>query len=290
MEIRFCNPEALQQEIVHLIQSLILPIEEEKIKKIYQVFRARFNGKDYPTDAEIVLYYMRPSSDVVLLQNFGLENTDEFIGIDFPSWFNFDNSKSKLMVVGIDPLRSEEFLRNKISIGSPFGIQDTQYDLIKGKGKSSLYWELISTLAQTYSVYVTDTFKVYFKEQGGNKRSYDCKRFTNPPASTWQEEIHQKIFAEEVRIVKPDAIITLGTHPVRWFTSCKKENFEKLKQMMEKKDAHLMHTNIPVLPFMHLSGQAKGQAMQLYGVSKEIELPNKYVSVINDYFRVRAKV
>lgn len=290
MEIQFCNPGALQQEIVHLIQSLILPIEEEKINKIYEIFRERFNGKDYPADPAIVSYYYRPKCDLELLKNFGIENIDEFIGVDFPSWFNFDNSKPKLMVVGIDPLRSGEDFREMISIGSPFGIQDTHYDLIRGKGKNSLYWELISKLAQTYSVYVTDTFKVYFKEQGGNKRSYDCKRFTNPPASTWQEEIHQKIFAEEVRIVKPDAIISLGTHPVRWFTSCKKENFETLKQMMEKKDNHLMHNNIPVLPFIHLSGQAKGQAMQLYGVSKEIELPNKYVSVINDYFRVRAKV
>lgn len=282
MGIKFCDEHEIKSKVVDLIHSLIINIKEKNINNVYDIFRNVYNGLEYPIDEELRSLYLRQKSEIGLLKNnFLLENTDTHIGVDFPSWFNFSDKKDKIMVVGIDPFRDDRF-KNGISIGSPFGIHDTHYDILHKVKKKDVYWEFIAGLTEKFSVYVTDTFKVYFRENGNaNHRSYNCIRFTNPAVPRWQDEIHQRIFAEEVKIINPKAIITLGIHPVRWFTGCKKENFAQLNQLILK-DERLMNNGIPVLPFIHLSGRSTNQAMKLYGVNKENKLGSKYVSIIED--------
>lgn len=277
MHIEFCNPHPIENAIVKLIQSYIFQANDEEIKKIYGILKNRYDGKCYPEDSSP---YWRPKSDIGLLSTFAIFPEDENIGIDFPSWFNFKEGNKRIMVVGIDPFRKDEVGKDKISIGSPYGIHDTV-----GDNTEDLYWLFVSGLAKNNSVYVTDTFKVYFKEGTGKKRrSYSCKRFTNPPSEHWQDEIHQKIFAEEIALIKPDLIVTLGKIPVRWFTSCKTENFIVLKQLFEQRNDKLFHNGIPIIPLIHLSGLAIPRAKKLYELDKANDLPGKYVSIVEDYF------
>jgi uracil-DNA glycosylase len=288
MGVEFCNDVNLESSIVEMLHSLVIDIEKSSIEKIYKCFRDIYNGRLSYEDSTFLSLIRIPKTERSILKNFYLTDEDTHIGIDFPTWFNYSDSKPKLMLVGIDPLRKMDPLPNKdvfrdiISIGTPYDIHRLK-ELNLSDGHN-LYWNLISKLAENYSIYVTDTFKVFFLKNGNvAHRSYNYKPFTNPTAATWQDEIHQRIFEEEVNIIKPSAIVTLGAHPVRWFTSCKKETFADLKEMVNNKDSRLLRGTVPVLPFVHLSGMARNEAKNLYEVDSIGDLPDKYASIVRNY-------
>ena len=230
MNVEYCNSHPIQEKLINLISRHILTVPQTEIAGVYDIFRNRYQGKDYPEDPQKIQLYFKALSALPLLSNFAIRSTDRYIGLDFPSWFNFTEEKPRVMVVGIDPFRQGNIFEDHISVGSPYALHEKPEE--KEPKNRKPYRELINQLAQKYAVYVTDTFKVYFCENGDHSRnSYKCPRFTNPVAAHWTEEIHQKIFAEEVEIVKPHLIVTLGAHPVRWFSPCKKEPFSDLKAM-----------------------------------------------------------
>jgi ribosomal protein L24E len=280
MRIEFCNEAPIQDKVIDMVQRLILLSSKEEIKAIYDILRKRYNGEEYPTDAEKAKSYFKDHSALALLKNFYIPERSLFIGVDLPSWFNFQLKIPRVMVVGVDPLRNGEKFKDAISIGSPYGIHDDHCKVLMNDSDGSIYWRLISQLAEHYSVYVTDTFKVYFK--CGRKNSSQVSCFTNPKATEWTEEIHQKIFAEEVSIVQPDLIVTLGSIPARWFSSIKDANSQTLKELSDKKDKRLSYNSIPILPLVHLSGRATTTALRLYGVDKVSQLPGKYFSLIHE--------
>lgn len=272
----FCNDHPRKEAILTIVSSLIIKTNKEDVRATYEVFKQTFIDHKYPGELTLQNLYWRQRSEVALLSNFAIHNTDTHIGVDIPSWFNFTEDKPRIMIVGIDPLRSGDNSRDMISIGTPYGLHE---------GKPNVYHSLVSQLAGKFSIYLTDTFKVFFREKGDeNKNSYRCNRFTNPESKTWQEEIHQRIFAEEVKAIDPLAIITLGKKPVQWFTECKNESFETLKRMMERKDERLTYNGIPVLPFIHLSGRGRTQATKLYGVTSK-DLAASYVCAIHDWLQ-----
>lgn len=273
----FCNNENWNNQLTELTRKIFeFPNPEshnilysELIEMYNNQSRPEFLGFDFSYNAIPKFQYIKDHC-----------NQPEFVGIDVPSYFNHSNNgedKKIIMVVGIDPKRSGEEFRKKLSIGTPFGFNT---------GKTKPYWDLIQGLLDdNFTVYLTDTYKVYFKN--GKTESSKIRKFTNPKI-----DIHQEIFANEIKIVDPDLIVTLGTVPRVWFSNLKKGKFS-LKELREisfnKNDSNhsllcysFENEKIPILPLMHLSKRActKTRISEQYGVENEKQLIDEYVRLI----------
>jgi len=278
MEPLFCNNAEWNKELTKLSKEIFKFPKTESYDILYEKLVEMFNDHSKPPFLGFEFsYHAIPRYQY-------LENDirkPEYVGIDVPSYFNHSNNgerKKVIMIVGIDPKRSGGDLQHKISIGTPFGFNS---------GKTKPYWDLVQRLIdKNFTIYLTDTYKVYFKN--GNRQSYTIREFTNP-----KPDIHQEIFAEEIKIVNPDLIVTLGHIPRIWFSSLEKGNFS-FKKLLEissnKNDPN--HSNlyygsegkkIPILPLMHLSGLAatKKRMLEDYQVENKTQLIEKYVEFIN---------
>ena len=193
------------------------------------------------------------------------------------------------MVVAVDPLRREKEHQKKITIGTPFGFNSNQV---------GDYWKFLSALtSQGYTAYLTDTFKMFFRSE--NKVSSEIESYKHPDF-----DIHQEIFAREVKIVKPDLIVTLGTIPRVWFSNLKKGKFnlsdlkdicldvthkehEKLYYKVnyeEKED-----TLVPILPLMHLSRRPVASLRKtIYNLASDSadDLVKKYMDLISQKLKL----
>ncbi|WP_018615267.1 uracil-DNA glycosylase family protein [Segetibacter koreensis] len=273
----FCSNPTWNAKLADLVQEKIFKFDDPQgASNLYEVLSAFYSK--VRTSKEVSLKY--PISFSLIPSFRYVERTAptiEYVGIDVPVYYNYREDTPKIMVVGIDPLRSEPDLQKFISLGTPYAFHLTQHNI---------YWQLMSGLMEqlNLTVYLTDTFKLYFKFQG--KRSYDIAAFTNPEAYG-NGAIHQEIFAREVELVKPDLIVTLGKHPRLWFTSIKepKVSYKRLLEISNNTSdtAHLnlFYNNIPVLPLMHLSPLVRHNTRIInYGVSSNEDIIEKYVEFI----------
>jgi len=170
------------------------------------------------------------------------------IGIDFPILLSKGKNRPILMVCAMDPLREESDDISKIDeIGYwvPFSIinsMESKYN--KSSDRSNL--SFFHTILETYDIYVTDIYKVFYRE--GQNISNNQKEFK-------RLSVHREIFENEIKTVKPHHILTLGNdardaicqildlNPPSWsddiYTTKNKENI-----------------NVIMAP--HISGSARG--------------------------------
>jgi uracil-DNA glycosylase len=277
MSPSFCNNENWNNHLTELSRGIFKFPDAESHNILYCKLKEMFNGNSKPPLLEFDFCYEN-------IPGYRYIENDipkpEYVGIDVPSYFNHSNEGDKkvIMIVGIDPKRNDYNFRSKISVGTPFGFNTSQ---------GGTYWNFVQKLIENnFTVYLTDTFKLYFKN--GNKQSYTIPQFTNP-----EIDIHQHIFAREIKIINPDLIVTLGHIPRRWFSSLEKGkfSFKKLTEIsLDKSDPNhsLLYyaaedRKIPILPLMHLSGRAvtKKRMLEDYGVENKTKLIDKYVDLIN---------
>lgn len=278
MDPSFCNNENWNNQLTELTRKIFkFPNPEshdilysELIEMYNNQSRPEFLGFDFSYNAIPEFHFIKDHC-----------KNPKFVGIYVPSYFNHSNNgedKKIIMVVGIDHKRNGDEFREKLSIGTPFGFNT---------GKTKPYWDFVKGLLDdNFTVYLTDTYKLYFKNV--EKESSKIPKFTNPKI-----DIHQEIFANEIKIVNPDLIVTLGTIPRVWFSNLKKGKFS-LKELLDisfnKTDSNhsFLYCNfedkkIPILPLMHLSKRAitKTRMSEQYGVENEKQLIDEYVRLIN---------
>ncbi len=150
---------------------------------------------------------------VELLQN---KSHISNIGIDLPLSFGEINStNNSTIVVALDPKRNNKSNKiqnqNKenpsISVGSIFNLHS---EAGKNTGKNC-YWDFVSYLTKSSFVYLTDIFKIYyeFTDSTGQKiLSNKDPDFTQKSNVAYEKNI--SILKEEIRIINPKRIITLG--------------------------------------------------------------------------------
>lgn len=139
------------------------------------------------------------------------------IGLDFPTWFYLHPDAPFIMIVAQDPLRSAEwygdkgnkkyhankydgtFLCEGAIVSSPFGLQDAHHREEGNGGKRM--WLLVQALIERgYNVYLTDCRKYFVYNH------VESDKYSTPD----KMEIYRNILMEEIKIIDPKLIVTLG--------------------------------------------------------------------------------
>lgn len=126
------------------------------------------------------------------------------IGIDFPIYLSKGGNKPTLMVCALDPLRNEIENKNpttKVDFWVPFSIINNPINQTKHSEKENLTF--FHTLLNSYNLYITDIYKIFYRE--GNMKSNSLTDFKSLL-------IHKEMLENEIKIMQPDAILTLGNN------------------------------------------------------------------------------
>ena len=165
---------------------------------LFDYFRNQFNGD--VTLSDISLFKNELTDQFALVKN---KNT-RTIGIDFPILLSSGKNRPVLMVCAMDPLRKESndySQDDKISFWVPFSIINS-IDSKNNKSSDRSNLTFFHTLLETHDIYVTDIYKVFFRE--GKRKSNTQKEYTK------ENPVHKDILNNEINIIKPQAILTLG--------------------------------------------------------------------------------
>lgn len=173
-------------------------------------------------------------------------------GIDLPIITSSKaNSKSKLMVIGSEPLRNwNYFIDHELSIYDHIAIS-TPYSLHQQDAKETLYYKIIEHLSKTHKVYLTDLRKIWF---AGFERH---KTFI-------EAQLHNEFLLDEINYVNPECIITFG-----------KNVFDALSSIVKTKNL-----NIKVHYLIHPSQRTQGVGRKTFFEKVGIDI-SKYKYITN---------
>ena len=262
-----------------LIINNVLKVTEGEIDKIYDSW---LETKD-KTGIKTNFVY----SENLIHNNQKIPQDVTVKGIDLPTWFgNYNNQK--IVILGIDPLRSENVFKREnaninedVVIGTPYAFheKDTR------EGWCANYWALIDGLVKDNNfVYCTDIFKTYYYDKTTKTRSYNDKRFIDNLK-------HRDILISELELIKPDLIIVFGgiAHKKLLNKTCPKisQDIFKTKSILK-----LNNTKVDVYTVLHLSRGTRGKTMKEFfnaneistdsiSVENRIECGKKYVELFN---------
>ena len=276
-DIDFCSEESeIFDSVVEICTTCITSLNKRDVLRMYRSWKQGFFDIENSED------FVRCKS--VIAKDFLLPSALSYLGIDFPTWLNFKYSKEirrRIMIVGIDPLRDDENPA-QVSIGTPYALHHKKMR----DGRTGEYWKFIQSLAADYSIYMTDIFKVFFYSGSGKtNRSYRNRNFTT-------NALHQEILAKEIKIVKPDIIITMGNIATKLVLDDRKQRFSPIskRNIFEKKGV-THRSNTEIIPMVHLSGSSrKGQKIFIetnYKLAKVGSNGHLYSEIIKTYLDAR---
>ena len=199
------------------------------------------------------------NDEIIIRDNFSNININDFIGygsllsnkkklenigIDLPIYFgNMLDSKKRVMIVAMDPKRNNQ-KDTKISVGTVFALNSKK----DRETNRNDYWKFIKPLLSNHFVYLTDVFKLYY-ETYTNVNGKQVKLVSNKDSefvfkNSEPFERNKKILEEEINIIAPEIIISLGKES---------ENALKLIQGIESKELELTHNNVRYIFMPHIS-------------------------------------
>ena len=235
----------IPDEIKGLLKSRLLSYHYD-IDEIYTSFRDYFNQQ---FNKEHLRGTSAPILDVGDLNSaFQMIREKEIrtAGIDFPILLRKGSGRPVLMVCAMDPYRADEgqLPDTKLSYWVPFSI-------IKNPEKEKKYTEkenlvFFHGLLNQYDLYVTDVFKVFYRE--GHSTGNSQPEYTSLP-------IHKEILMNEIKIVKPDAILTLGNNARNAICKILDLNVPKWSDTIY---ATRSTAGLQVIMVPHISGAANG--------------------------------
>lgn len=222
MNIQLLDSNLLEQ--ISPILSEILKLKPKEIISIYAEMKKNENEDEWNKtfSSKLLCDFLQPYKDCLGL------------GIDFPIWFDWNSTKSKVMIIGRDPQRNHN--DNRLIIGSPFALS------AKGGRETTKnkYWQFTNPLLETNRVYITDVYKLFTKSNAESKK---LKKNT---------DFHYSILEKEINSINPDKIITIGKDAKIAVTTIFKE--QKEIQNMDKHISYLKMTNNLELFFVpHIS-------------------------------------
>ena len=169
------------------------------------------------------------------------------IGIDFPVLLSKGENRPVMMVCAMDPLRNDNADKqpnDEIGYWVPFSIINNPMGQTKHSEKQNL--SFFHTLLDTYDLYVTDIFKLFYRM--GNRVSNTISEFRSL-------HIHRTILDAEIQIIKPTVILTLGNNArdaMCEILSLPRTNWSD--EIYRTKDLN----GIDVVMVPHISGAANG--------------------------------
>jgi hypothetical protein len=170
---------------------------DEVYNWFYGYYKHQFTGEEF--HSEICLFKNELDDRFSGIK----EKNIKTIGVDFPILLSKGKNRPVLMICAMDPLRddSDDVSKiNEISFWVPFSIINSmESKQNKPTDRSNL--SFFHTILETHDVYVTDIFKVFYRD--GQNKSNAKKEFK-------QLSVHKDILEREIKIVNPQAILTLG--------------------------------------------------------------------------------
>jgi hypothetical protein len=210
------------------------------------------------------------------------------IAIDFPIYFqSHSENKKTLMICAMDSLppiptstfwndRNVNFKEN-IGFWAPFSLIEN-WSKPAGSMKTNL--PFFETLLSQFNIYITDIYKVFFRLEieNGYINSNSIPAYTQLRDAKGIN-IHGKILAKEVDIIRPDAIITLGNAARNALLEINTEfNFPKQNPIGWKDDLqhYLWKNETKIIASPHISGAANGAKSSILNNPKYQHICGKY--------------
>jgi hypothetical protein len=193
----------------------------------------------------------------------------KLLGIDLPSWYGDYNSKNKIMIIGIDPMRgSKDFMdayaeeTNDILIGTPYAYHIKK---VRSNQKNKNYTQFIDSLLNGNNfIYLTDIYKTFFYYTGiENKDIRSYKYYGQQQKLEKLDEENAirksilKTLSSEINLINPTIIITLGDISFTQLTckSVKKNSKYAITPQFFSEEIFNDYKHIPIYPFMHLKAR-----------------------------------
>jgi hypothetical protein len=177
---------------------------KESISSIYSWINDYFS-KEFGLLSDISAQAIPLRKDLLAL-SFDLirKNPVRTIGIDFPVLLSKGENRPVMMICAMDPLRNdtaEKQPTDEIGYWVPFSVVNNPVGQTKYSETENLAF--FHTLMDTYDLYVTDIFKLFYRKD--NRVSNTIGDFRSLP-------VHRTILDAEIQIVKPSVILTLGNN------------------------------------------------------------------------------
>lgn len=191
------------QEIQTLLSNSLLTSAdaiEDAYRWLHDYFAFQYQLKKDYKESNVLMDKSMLSSSFDMIKN----NPVRTIGIDFPVLLSKGDNRPTMMICAMDPLRHDTVDKNpshEIQYWVPFSIINNPDKKTKHSEKENLAF--FHTLLNTYDLYVTDIYKLFYRHE--NKVSNSIKAFKALPA-------HRTILDAEIQIVQPSAILTLGNN------------------------------------------------------------------------------
>jgi len=208
-------------------------------------------------------------------------------GIDLPVFIKSTQvTFPTIMICAMDPLPPEPnspFWKNKnidlekeVGFGTPFNIGG---DLTNPKGSMKSNIPFFRSLNEKYQLYITDIFKLFFRIQlsDGLLASNSYHPYTE--LKKGNENIHASILAQEITIVKPHVIITLGSASISKLLEMNQliNGFvQQKKNFSDSLNFYKWNNEIPIISSPHISGAANGAKSKIINQDIHKDLVSKY--------------
>lgn len=270
------NNEELKSFVKRMIQEDVIELSENDLNDLYGKWQNNEKTDNYVFDKSLIQSFQHVPKNSYLT------------GVDLPFWFGDLKPKNKkIMVVGIDPLRNNAAFKKAnidqdVLISTPYALHSET----ARKGITKAYWAFIESLSANHFVYLTDIYKTFFYvDDPKMTRSYNYY-----PKQQGALENQRSILLKEINFIKPDVIITFGGIAFLKLTSKK---HIKLANGIESNEFSLDEFgNIPILPFMHLSGSTREENLKVFlekhnvknNIKGRVGYGNAYAEIIENYF------
>ena len=106
-------------------------------------------------------------------------------------------NKKTIMIIGMDANNQGKNTPEDLVLSAPFYLQSD----IGRNSRRNQYWNIIEPINENYNVYLTDVYKLFFRED---------KQISNKNKYYTQNIIHATILQEEILYIKPELIVAFG--------------------------------------------------------------------------------
>lgn len=189
------------------------------------------------------------------------------IAIDFPIEISINvKGRKKIMILAMDSLPPNKgSYTDSIIPWAPFSLI-YNWDLATRSAKQNIAF--FNSLLTDADLYVTDIYKIFYRKgaEGTDNRSNQDKKYVNL-------NVHKTILEEEIKIVKPDIILTLGNNSRNALYSICKIPTSNWKDDFQEIFWFDTYTRIISIP--HISGAANGAKTKILSNPKYKSIPGK---------------
>ena len=250
--------DILFEKLKEIFSQNILNINKGQIDQYYEYWLKNYNNLNYN---KILI-----SRDLIH-ENQQVPSGSILKGIDLPTWFG-DYNNNKIIVLGIDPLRSQKVFqetgadfKRDVILGTPYAFHEK---LSREKDCKS-YWTFVDGLVNSNNfVYCTDIFKTYYFNEENKTRSYLDSDYTKNPN-------HLFILKQELELIQPDIIIVFG-HLAHNFLLNKKKCSKISQSILNTKSVYNFNNkSADVYTVLHLSKRPLSENFRFFFENNKID-------------------